>query len=66
MNLFTEQIQTHRLRKQTYGSHKRKKVERDKLGVWDENIHTTVYKIGKHQGPTVQHRDLHLISYHNL
>ena len=58
MNLFTEQIQTHRLRKQTYGSHKRKKVERDKLGVWDENIHTTVYKIDRQQGPTVQHVEL--------
>jgi len=52
MNLFTEQS-IHRLRKQTYGSHKRKKVERDKLGVWDENIHTTVYKIDRQQGPTV-------------
>ena len=58
MNLFTEQIQTHRLRKQTYGSHKRKKGERDKLGVWDENIHTTVYKIDRQQGPTVQHVEL--------
>ena len=25
----------------------------NKLGVWDYNIHTTVYKIGKQQGPTV-------------
>ena len=61
MNLFTKQIQTHRLRKQTYGSHKRKKVERDKLGVQDENIHTTVYKIDSQQGPTVQHRELNSI-----
>ena len=26
---------------------------RDKLGVWDEQIHTTIYKMDKQQGPTV-------------
>ena len=26
---------------------------RDKLGVWDQWIHTTIYKIEKQQGPTV-------------
>ena len=26
---------------------------RDKLGVWDERIHTTIYEIGNQQGPTV-------------
>ena len=26
---------------------------RDKLGVWDEHIHTTRYKIDNQQGPTV-------------
>ena len=25
---------------------------RDKLGVWDEQIRTTIYKIDKQQGPT--------------
>ena len=24
---------------------------RDKLGVWDSNIHTTIYKIDNQQGP---------------
>ena len=33
MNLFTEQKQTHRHRKQTYGY--QKGGGRDKLGVWD-------------------------------
>ena len=32
---------------------KGEEVGRDKLGIWDEKIHTTVYKIGKEQGPTV-------------
>ena len=27
--------------------------EGDKLGVWDEQIHTTIYEIDKQQGPTV-------------
>ena len=45
MNLFTKQKQTHRLQKQIYG-YQREKVEgRDKLGVWDQHIHTTIYKI---------------------
>ena len=34
MNLFTEQKQTHRLRKQTYG-YERWGGGRNKLGVWD-------------------------------
>ena len=25
---------------------------RDKLGVWDQQIHTTIYKTDKQQGPT--------------
>ena len=28
------------------------KQGRDKLGVWDEQIHTTIYKIDKQQGLT--------------
>ena len=29
------------------------KGRRDKLGVWGQHIHTTVYKIDNQQGPTV-------------
>ena len=36
---------------------KGKSGQRDKLGVWDSQIYTTIYKIGKQQGPTVQHRE---------
>ena len=39
---------------------------RNKLGVWDQQIHTTIYKIDKKQGPTVQHRELYSISCNNL
>ena len=53
MNLFTNQKQTHRHRKQTYGYQRVRGGERDKWGVWDEQIHTTtIYKIDKQQGPT--------------
>ena len=26
---------------------------KDKLGIWDYHIHTTIYKTGNQQGPTV-------------
>ena len=39
---------------------------RDKLGVWDYHIHTTTYKIGNQQGPTVYHGELYSIFCINL
>ena len=67
MNLFTKQKQPHRHRKQTYGYQRRKAgVEGDKLGIWNQHMHTTVYKISKQQGPTVEHRELYIISCNNL
>ena len=36
--------------------------DRDKLGVWNQQIQITMYKIDKQQSPTVQHRELYLIS----
>ena len=53
MNLFTKQKQTYRYRKQTYGYQRGKVVGREKLGVWDQQIQTTIYKTDKQQGPTV-------------
>ena len=35
---------------------------RDKLGVWDQQIQATIYKIDKQQGPSVQHRELYSVS----
>ena len=40
INLLTKQKQTHRHRKQTYGC-QRGEGRRHKLGVWNEQIHTT-------------------------
>ena len=36
---------------------KEKRQGRDKLGAWDENIHTAIFKTDNQQGPTVQHRE---------
>ena len=44
----TKQKQTHRHRKQTYCYQRRKGGGRDKLGVWDQHVHTTIYKVDKH------------------
>ena len=35
---------------------------REKLGVWDWQIQTTIYKIDKKQSPTVQHGKLYSVS----
>ena len=50
MNLFTKQKQTHR--KQAFGCQRGEKG-RDKFGVWDYQVHITMYKIDKQQGFTV-------------
>ena len=34
----------------------------DKLGAWDWQMQTTIYKLDKQQGPTVEHRELYSIS----
>ena len=36
---------------------------RDKLGVGNQQIQTTIYEIDKQHGSTVQHRELYSISY---
>ena len=33
-----------------------------KLGVWHQQIKTTIYKVDKQQSPTVQHRELYSVS----
>ena len=39
---------------------------RGQLGGWYYQIHTTIYKTDKQQGPTVQHRELCSIYCNNL
>ena len=52
MNLLTKQKQTHRHRKQPCGSQGGGGWGRDGLGVWDEQMQTSIYRADK-QGPTV-------------
>ena len=51
MKPFTKQKYIHRHRKQTYGYHM-EEGEREKLGAWNYQMHITVYKTDKQQGPT--------------
>ena len=46
MNLFTKQKQASQHRKQTY-SYQREKQGKDKLGVWDRQIHISIHKINE-------------------
>ena len=54
-----------RHREQTCGCQGGGGWERDKLGVWDQQMQTIIYRMDKQQGPTVQHRELYSISWVN-
>ena len=45
------------------GYQRGKGVGRDKLEVWDQQIQTTIHKIDRQQGSTIQHRELYSGSY---
>ena len=64
MNLFIKQKQTHRHRKQTAGYQRGRGAANS--GVWASQIHSTIYKTEKQQGPAVQHRELCSILCNNL
>ena len=40
--------------------------EWDTLAVWNKQIHNTIYKIDKQQGPAVQYMGLYSMYYNNL
>ena len=62
MNLFIKQKKTHRHGKKNYAYHRERASGRDELGVWDQKIKTAIYKTDEQQRPTVQHREIYLIS----
>ena len=39
---------------------------RGKIGVWDEETQTTIYKISKQKGYIVQHREIKPLFYNNF
>ena len=62
MNLSTKQKQTKRHREQTCGCQGGWWWERDRLGAWDQQRQTIMYRMDNQQGPIVQHRELYSIS----
>ena len=50
----------------TYGSHRGKGGGRNTLGFQDLQIQTTIYKIDKQKGITVQHRELDSAFLNNI
>ena len=56
--ILTKQKQTHRYREQTSCYQWSEGGVRGKTGVGDSEIQTTMYKINKLQGYTVQHREI--------
>ena len=65
MNVFTKQKQTV-LKKKLMVTKGERCGGREKLEVWDSHTHTTIYKIGNQQGPTVEHRELYSIYCNDL
>ena len=53
MNLFTNQKQTQRVRKWTYGYQEGSTGGRDSYEICDGHIHTAIFKMDNQQGPTV-------------
>ena len=62
MNLSAKQKQTHRHREQTCGCQGGGGWGRDGLRVCDQQMQTSIYRMDKQQGPTVQHKELYSIS----
>ena len=63
MNISMKEKQTHRHREQTCQGGWR--WGREGLGVQDYQIQTSIQRMDKQQGPTVQHRELYSISVIN-
>lgn len=62
MNLPMKQKQTHRHKKQTCGCQEGRGKEAMDWGDLGQQMQTVTYGMDKQQGPTTQHRELHLIS----
>ena len=54
--------QTHRHREQICGYQGGRKSGREGFRVWDQQIQTSIHRMDRQQGPTVQHRELKSVS----
>ena len=60
MNILPKQKETHKL----VVAKGQERWGRDGLGVWDQQMQSSIYRMDKQQGPTVQHREPYaIISY---
>ena len=62
MNLSTKQKQTHRHKEGLVVAKGEGRWGRDGVGVWDLQIQTSINRMDKQQGPTVEHRELYSVS----
>ena len=61
MNLFTKQKDSQTQKTNLWLPKGKGGGGGDKLGVWDQQVQTTIYKIDKQHSPTVQHRELYSV-----
>ena len=53
MNLFTKQKLTYRLTEWIYGYVHSEEGQKDSYRVWDQHVHTAIFKMDKQQWPIV-------------
>ena len=58
MNVFTKWKQTQRPREPAYGYQEGRMGGRDSQGVWDQHIHSAVFRMDKQQRPTTAQETL--------
>ena len=63
MNLSMKQKQTHRRREQACGCQGGGGWGRDRLGVWDQQMQTIIYRTDKQQGPILLYSTGNYIQY---
>ena len=63
MNIFMRQNQNHGHTEQTGGCQGAEGCRTDGVGLWDQQMQTSIYGTDKKQSPTVQQRDLYSIVY---
>ena len=58
MNLYMKQKQTHKENRLMVAKGEAQQGK-EGLGAWGQQMETSIYRIEKQQGPSVQHRELH-------
>ena len=61
MNLSAKEKQTHPLQEQVYGCQGRRMWRKDSQGVWDQHVHTAMFKKDNQRGCKVQYRNCSML-----